>query len=201
MHFTGEGYRVTGNALNLTHGIHVGHATGTTTFLPAVTLQSNQLFTVSNATAHLILGPIYLATQELAPDGPGDFRLVGLVSTSITVLWRKAGSGLLEMAGTNIDNATLILSKGVTRVNGQTGTGAILVYTNRTLGGTGVVHRFYSSAGGVIPPGTTNPGVLTIRDMVQLDGGTVYAAVLESPTPAAVTISCASPTIAPCSAV
>ena len=80
----------------------------------------------------------------------------------------KDGDGVLELAGSNTYAGVTIVTNGTLLVNGwlNAGGGAVTVYSNATLGGTGVINRAVSvQDGGSIRAGDQGVGTLTVSNL------------------------------------
>ena len=87
----------------------------------------------------------------------------------------KTGAGVLELSSANTYSGTTAVTGGTFLVNGSlnAGGGTVTVYTNATLGGTGVINRAVSVAdGGTLAPGDKG-GTLTVSNLTLSAGARV----------------------------
>jgi autotransporter-associated beta strand protein len=106
-------------------------------------------------------------SMTLAGEGTGSLHKAMLGSGSLV----KTGSGIWTLTATNTYSGTTVVSNGTLVLNGVSGSGAVTVETNATLGGTGVVR------GAVVQHGTIDPGAgigtLTVSNQLNCTGTAV----------------------------
>jgi fibronectin-binding autotransporter adhesin len=107
-------------------------------------------------------------------NGTGEFA--GTINNKGTLV--KIGTGTQILSGTNTyyNGSGTIVSNGVLLANNTTGsatgTGAVSVKTNATLGGTGAVNGLVTVAsGGILTPGAGTNGTLTLNGGLTLNAG------------------------------
>jgi fibronectin-binding autotransporter adhesin len=106
-------------------------------------------------------------SMTLAGEGTGSLHKAMLGSGSLV----KTGSGIWTLTATNTYSGTTVVSNGTLVLNGVSGSGAVTVETNATLGGAGVVR------GAVVQHGTIDPGAgigtLTVSNQLSCTGTAV----------------------------
>jgi autotransporter-associated beta strand protein len=83
----------------------------------------------------------------------------------------KLGAGTVTLTASNVFTGPTVVSNGTLAVNGSLGRSAVIVQTNGTLGGTGVVTNVVVNIGGAISPGIAGAiGTLTVSNNATLQG-------------------------------
>jgi len=141
---------------------------------------NNQTLIIGGTNALTFTGPVTLQGN----DGSGSVnRTFTISNTALTTIsgaisdgglncgFIKSGNGTLALNATETYTGPTTNSAGTLQVNGQLNTGAVTVTTNATLAGTGTILGPVSVAnGGIISPGASGIGTLTINNSLTLGG-------------------------------
>ncbi len=153
-------------------------ALGTGTFrTERTTAGSGRLETMANVSASPgVANPIDIASGaylNVTADGSNHLWLSGPITSAVgTGSLYKDGSATLTLSGTNTYSGTTAVTAGKLLVNGtNSGTGAVSVSSNATLGGTGSIGGNVTYASGALAKFTegsplTIAGTLTLNDNV-----------------------------------
>jgi autotransporter-associated beta strand protein len=176
--FAYAGYNVTGNAIDLSGGLAVTHASGSTIFSLPITLLANQTFSVQPGATLFLNGDIQLAARNLIFDVNGQVVVVGDIDNSrlgLTGQLRKQGTGLLWMFQPASYNAPTLVNDGIFRVDGRVTNTFITISSTGTLRGAGRVGSFRAVTGGTVQPGFNNTDLLTAFGNVEMSAGSTFA--------------------------
>ena len=92
----------------------------------------------------------------------------------------KQGVGTLTLSGANTYSGDTTISGGTLLVNNTSGTGAVTVNTNGTLGGIGTITGLVTNnAGGTLSAGTNGVGTLTLGGNLTLNAGSTNTFVVD----------------------
>lgn len=178
-------YKASGgnSSVRLYHNSALGAGTGPVVFsngTSTVTLYVNnynpKIGTLCGPTNNIVdLGTSASTVLTIGNDnGTGEFA--GTIKNKGTLV--KIGTGTQILSGTNTFNSGsgTIVSNGVLLANNTTGsatgTGAVSVQTNATLGGTGAITGLATVAsGGILTPGAGTNGTLTLNGGLTLNTG------------------------------
>jgi autotransporter-associated beta strand protein len=140
-----------------------------------ISVASNFSYAISAAVA---LG----AANTWSVSSGGVLQVSGLVSGSNALVVIGAGSVVLSGAntyggGTTVSNGTLLVNNSG---GSGTGTGAVNVVSNGTLGGAGVIAGSVAVSDGILSPGSGGVGTLTVSNDLALSGASVLDYALGS---------------------
>jgi autotransporter-associated beta strand protein len=167
--FTGSGYTLSGNAVDLSAGIGATNTSGTNTVALAITLTAPATYQNSGASATLTLtGATDLNGQALAFSSTGTTQMQGVLkNTSATTAGiTKSGSGTLALSASNTYDGATTVSAGTVQVTNThglgTGSAGATVQTGGALAlGGGVTVSNSLTLNGA---GSSGSGALTTAD-------------------------------------
>lgn len=103
-----------------------------------------------------------------------------------TLAITKIGTGTLTLSGANTYNGGTTISGGTLLINATSGTGTnpVTINSGGTLGGTGsIIGLVTNTAGGILSPGVSGSGKLTLNGNVTLLAGSTNTFVVNGSTP------------------
>lgn len=151
---------------------------GSNSFVPsdnALLLASQYSDSLIDFQNPLALGGLQRVVQVANGSATVDARLSGVLSSGLTGGLVKAGAGTLELTGANTYTGETWVQAGSLRINGNqsAATGAVIVSSGATLGGSGTTGGATTiKSGGILAPGNS-PGTLTIANALVLEAGSV----------------------------
>ena len=134
-------------------------------------------FSIGGTNSLELAGPITLyGSLAITDDNTGDSILSGGISDSVAASGfslTTAGSGTLTLSGASTYDGGTTVSSGTLKVNNTTdsgtGTGAVMVNTGATLGGSGIISGTVAVDGSISPG--NSPGALATADETWGSGG------------------------------
>ncbi|ARS26810.1 autotransporter-associated beta strand repeat-containing protein [Sphingomonas sp. KC8] len=155
------GTAINGGTLQIARDANLGAAAG------AVAFDGGTLRTTADMASDRAVR--FTGTGNLLVDGDTTFQLNGALSGAGT--FTKSGAGILELAGNNAAYVGAArIENGRLRVNGVLG-GTLEVLNGAALEGVGTIGTTTHRAGGIIAPGGSAIGTLTINGDYVGDGG------------------------------
>jgi len=166
--FTGDGYTLNGNRIDLQAGVIAALAASTNRVALNIRLQTNVVFTASNGAALLLLTNLDTRGNELTLAGEGEHRVSGTVSGLGTLV--KTGGGLATLSSSNT-------YAGATEVR----EGTLLLARNHALGGTAMGTVVIAGGTLAVVPGLNVPEPLTLAGALQQNSATNGTGVWSGP--------------------
>jgi fibronectin-binding autotransporter adhesin len=139
------------------------YADGTLDFRSSLTLSTNN--SISMTRTVLVSAATAMLSSNITQGTGGAIAL------------EKAGPGVLVLKGSNTWQGGTLVSEGVLLVDNAagrgTGTGTVTVLSGATLGGTGTVNSLLINASGILAPGHTGVGKLSVSGSATLDANSI----------------------------
>ena len=179
--FTGAGYTLNGNAINLVDDINATNTTGANTVNLDVSLTGgatdNQFFTAAAAgTTLTIAGDVNKGTKLLTLSGLGDVTVSGVISGSGGLNKNQAGNAFLTATNTYTGitsvNAGSLYANNTAGAPTEQATGTSNLDVDGNLRGSGAVGDTTIGASGAVLPGGTSGGsaILGTEDIAFASG-------------------------------
>ncbi|HKQ36798.1 MAG TPA: hypothetical protein VJ063_01900, partial [Verrucomicrobiae bacterium] len=177
--YSGPGYTSYGNQIGLSNGISVTHGSGISGIYLPVLLRDDQSFTVSSASATLILGgDINIGLRTLTFDGPGNFLTAGeIINTRFgggrnSVV--KTGTGRLTIFQPTDHDVPTIVNGGILAIEQRMTNSPVTVNAGGTVRGSSRLGALTANSGGVVQPGGNTPNALECYGDLNLAPGSIF---------------------------